>query len=207
MILLRVVVGPLATNCYILADGPGQPALVIDPGEDAPTILEALEEQRLGVAALVATHAHPDHVGAMAALQQATGAPFLLHPADNALLATYNGRVPFWQTHPLEPCTPDGELADGQEIAAGSAELRVIHTPGHTPGSVCLLGDGFLFSGDTLFQGSIGRTDFPGGDQSAILASIRERLYVLPRVTTVLPGHGDPTTIQQERTSNPFVRA
>jgi hydroxyacylglutathione hydrolase len=203
-------VGPLQCNCTILGDPATGKALVVDPGDDAGEILRRLAAHGLSAAALVHTHAHFDHVGATRAVSEATNAPIHLHEADLFLyenLAMQGAAFGFT----FDDVLPVSRfVANGDAVAAGGVEVEVLHTPGHTPGSVCFRFGGaspVLFSGDTLFQRSIGRTDLWGGDLHAIERSIRTRLYTLPEGTLVVPGHGPETTIGEERALNPFVRA
>jgi glyoxylase-like metal-dependent hydrolase (beta-lactamase superfamily II) len=205
-------VGLLGCNCTIVADPDTREALVVDPGDQAPDILERLE--RLGVQAvkLVHTHAHFDHVMGTGEVSARTGAEILLHPADrwlydNVELQTRLLGLPLSPT-PLPP--PTRELVDDEVLAFGRREARVLHTPGHTPGSVCFFVERagetpVLFAGDTLFRRSVGRTDLWGGSREQLTASIRERLFPLPDDTIVVPGHGPMTTIGDERESNPHV--
>jgi glyoxylase-like metal-dependent hydrolase (beta-lactamase superfamily II) len=204
-----VPVGPLQCNCSILVDEASREALVIDPGDEPAKILTALAGARAKPVALLHTHAHFDHIGGTRELRRVTGAPIRLHPADRFLYDALPKQAALFGESAQAPLPPDGELADGDAIAFGASAVRAIHTPGHTPGSTCFLLDGgapILFSGDTLFRRSIGRTDLWGGDTDQILASIREKLYALPPATRVVCGHGPDTTIGEERRENPFVR-
>lgn len=203
-------VGPLACNCAILVDEASGLAAVVDPGDEADRILAALEGAGARAALLLVTHAHFDHVAAAEDLHRATGAPIHLHPDDRLLYAMLpeQGNLFGFRFPPPEVATEP--LADGESIALGSSAIRVIHTPGHSPGSSCFLAGGsepVLLAGDTLFRGSIGRTDLWGGSFPTIERSIRERLYVLPDALRVVPGHGEETTIGEEKRRNPFVRA
>ncbi len=202
MRLQRLVLGALETNCFVVSDDADGRAVVIDPADQAGSILAALEGRQ--VAAIVLTHGHFDHLGGAAELMAATGAPLLVHDLDAHAVtsADRNGGVQFG----FDAVAPgvDRRLADGDRIEAGQLVLEVLHTPGHTPGGISLLGDGHLFSGDTLFSGSVGRTDFPGGDARTLRASVA-RLGALPPETTVHPGHGPDTTIARERKVNPFI--
>jgi len=197
----RLTLGPLDTNCWLVDDGAGGPVLVVDPADEAASILAALDGAE--VAAIVLTHGHFDHLAAVRELVAATGASLVVHGADagNITSATGTGGAMFGFDAFSPPADRTVEEAD--TIEAGTAVLTVLHTPGHTPGGICLLGAGHLLSGDTLFAGSIGRTDFPGGDMSAMRASIA-RLSGLPDETRVHPGHGPETTIGRERRVNPF---
>jgi glyoxylase-like metal-dependent hydrolase (beta-lactamase superfamily II) len=207
-------VGLLGCNCSIVADPDSHQALVVDPGDQAPDILAAL--QRLGVQAvrLVHTHAHFDHLLATGAVAAATGAEVLIHAGDRwlydnvELQARFFG-LPLPSPAPLPP-PPTRELAGDEVLPFGNREARVLHTPGHTPGSLCFFVERsgetpVLFAGDTLFRRSVGRTDLWGGSFEQLSASIRDRLFTLPDDTLVIPGHGPPTTIGAEREGNPHV--
>jgi hydroxyacylglutathione hydrolase len=202
-------VGPLQCNCAIVADPTTREAVVVDPGDEPDRILEALAGAGLRAVALIHTHAHFDHMGCSALLKRITGAPILLHAGDRPL---YQNLTVQGQTFGLSLDAPgiiDRTLVGGERVACGKGELEVIHTPGHTPGSLCFRmasenGD-VLFSGDTLFRRSIGRTDLWGGSTPQILESIRDRLLTLPGGLRVIPGHGDETTIADEGKRNPFV--
>lgn len=201
-------VGPLQCNCTVLADEDSREAVVIDPGDEPERILRALEAARLKPVALLHTHAHLDHITGSRAVKEATHAPIRLHPADRPLYDALPEQAAFFGLRADAPLTPDAPLADGERIAFGRHALRAIHTPGHTPGSTCFLLEGnhpMLFSGDTLFRRSIGRTDLWGGDTDEILASIREKLFALPGDVPVVCGHGPETTIDEERRLNPFA--
>ena len=205
-------VGMLACNCSILMDEDTREAVVIDPGDEPDRILRALEGAGARAVALLHTHAHFDHLGATRAVSEATGAPILLHPADRPLYDALPEQAAFFGLTAGAPKAVDAPLADDGAIRFGRFSLRAIHSPGHTPGSTCfeLAGGGrggTLFSGDTLFRRSIGRTDLWGGDTDAILASIRGKLFRLPGDTTVICGHGPDTTIAEEKMLNPFAAA
>lgn len=200
------VVGALQCNCYIVGDAAARKAIVIDPGDDADELAGAISGRGLEVTAIVATHAHFDHVLAASRLRELTGAPFVLHRGDLTLLDWVGTSARMWLgIEAGDPPEVDALTGDGEVLAAGAVELEVVHTPGHSPGSVSLVSAEALFSGDTLFAGSIGRSDLPGGDGAELLASIRARLLPLDDDLVVLPGHGPATTIERERRSNPFV--
>ena len=198
----------LECNCSVLVDDDSREAIVIDPGDEAERVLRALESSGARAVALLHTHAHFDHIGATRAVSEATGAPILLHPADRPLYDALPAQAALFGLTAAAPKAVDAPLSDEELVRFGRFALRVIHTPGHTPGSTCfeLSGDERrLFSGDTLFRRSIGRTDLWGGDTDAILASIREKLFRLPGDTPVICGHGPDTTIEEERRLNPFA--
>ncbi|HKP28983.1 MAG TPA: MBL fold metallo-hydrolase [Gemmatimonadales bacterium] len=196
--------GQFAENCYLLAtDGR---AVIIDPGEEWERFLAEMDARGVRLEAIWLTHAHLDHILGVAEVQKATGAPIWLHPADRSLyddLPTQSMWLGF-RSPPAPP--PQHELAHGQVLSIGDYRFDVRHAPGHSPGSVCFVGSEVVFSGDALFNGSIGRSDLPGGDHATLIASIRRELLSLPDATRVLSGHGPATTIGAERRSNPFLR-
>ncbi len=205
-------VGLLACNCTLLGDPNTREAIVIDPGlsdTGGPKfLLGRLHALKLTLKQILITHAHIDHIGGALALKQATGAPILLHDRDLPLLAMMPmqaGWIGLTTPPPVQP--PDEILREGQAVGLAMLKGEILHTPGHTEGSVCILfpEQKILFAGDTLFAGSIGRTDLPGGDERLLLRSIHTRLMPLPESTIVVPGHGDETTIGQERETNPFL--
>jgi hydroxyacylglutathione hydrolase len=237
MIFEHLAVGPLQCNCYILGDEATREAIVVDPGEEAGRILALVNRHRLTVRTIVHTHAHFDHVGASGLLREATGAEVCLHRGDTFLYENLAMQAKLFGVQVPKAAPVSRWYDHGEEVKAGGLVLGVIHTPGHTPGSVCLHLDvgacvegaekgppmpsrpgsplydpsaseapAMLFSGDTLFCGSIGRTDLWGGSYEEIMASIQHRLLTLPDDTVVYPGHGPETTIGDERRSNPFIQ-
>lgn len=200
MIVERLVIGLLETNCWLVS-ADGERLIVIDPAAEPVRLLDIIGWRR--VETIVLTHAHFDHIGAVSAIAAQTGAPVAVHEADaEAILsAERNGGLVFGFDIQAPPA--DRLLADGEAVEAAGLELAVLHTPGHTPGSICLYGYSHLFSGDTLFAGSVGRTDFAGGNPDAMARSVT-RLAALPDETVVHPGHGPDTTIGRERRINPF---
>ena len=208
MILETFPVGPLRCNCTILGDEATHEAMVVDPGDNIPEILSRLRKHGLTLRQIVVTHAHIDHVGGAAQLRKLTGAPVLMNQQDLALLGMMEMQAGWLGVPTPEVAPPDASAEDGLAIGLAALPAEVIHTPGHTPGSICLLfpAQHLLLAGDTLFAGSIGRTDLPGGDSHQILRSLRDRLLVLPDATRVVPGHGPETSIGEERHSNPFLQ-
>ena len=209
-------VGALRCNCSIIGDPETREALVVDPGDEASRILELLAKYALTVKAIVSTHAHIDHVGGLRKMQDATGAPVLMHGDDMELYGYLDKQAAWIGMRAPDPARVDTLLREGDTLRWGSFEANVLHTPGHTPGSISLYlppqkedrtgtDAGKLLAGDTLFLGSIGRTDLWGGSLEKILRSIHHKLMVLPDATVVYPGHGSITTIGEERASNPFL--
>jgi len=207
MQIARLVVGPLQVNCYVVSDEKTKEAIVIDPGDDAEDILRLVNGKGLKVRYIVNTHAHFDHVGANKQLKDATGAELLIHQEDDKLLGNTAGQARmFGMTAPSSP-KADRFVKHGDVVTAGAVSLTVLHTPGHSAGGICLVGDGVAFTGDALFAGSIGRTDLMGGDLMTLITSIKTNLMTLPDETVVLSGHGPQSTIGEERRENPFLNA
>ncbi len=206
MIFDTVVVGPLQVNCYIIGCEDTLQGFVIDPGNDAEMIIGAFSRLGLKIIHVLNTHGHFDHIGANRAVLEATGADFMIHEADVPLLRMGDATAALYGLRSENSPLPDRCLSDGETIAAGKLELKVLHTPGHTPGGCCFLVNGILVSGDTLFADSIGRTDLPGGSSDTLVKSIHEKLMVLADDIVVYPGHGPATTIGRERRRNPYLR-
>ena len=204
-------VGPLGCNCSILADLDAKRAIVVDPGGSYERIQSRLQALGVAVDAIVHTHTHFDHVGCTAELQRATGSAASIHEADRPLYDMLPVQAELFGMRTPVAADVDGGLVDGRVIRAGALELGILHTPGHTPGSCCFVARDMhtthLFAGDTLFRGSVGRTDLWGGDSSTILRSIRSKLLTLEDDTHVVTGHGVATTIGDERARNPFLQA
>ncbi len=205
MKILGFTIGPLETNAYVIVDEGSRQALLVDPGLESETIYDVICAEGLELRAIVNTHGHFDHVCGNAFFKAKTGAPILLHQEDVAMMQqapqqamAFGFRVPT-----LPP--PDRLLSEGDAVVVGESRVHVLHTPGHTPGGICLCGDGFALVGDTLFANSIGRTDLVGGSLEILLTSIRTKLLPLPDETVVYPGHGPVTTIGEERVHNPFL--
>ena len=212
MIIHQMALGPIQANCFILGCEQTRQAVVIDPGDDSDRILTRLAGDGLTVAHIVNTHGHFDHVGANKRLKEVTGADILIHRADAAMLSQLSATAAAWGLAAENSPPADRLLEDGDRIVFGTHELKVLHTPGHTPGGICLYTEyeqagtpkKAVFVGDTLFAGSIGRTDFPGGSFDTLISSIRNQLFNLADEVAVYPGHMGTTTIGGERRSNPF---
>ncbi|MCD6520829.1 MAG: MBL fold metallo-hydrolase [Anaerolineae bacterium] len=207
MILRRLIVGRLHTNCYIVGCEETKEALVIDPGGDAPVILEAIRELKVAVPYIVLTHFHFDHVLAADPVRTQTEALLAIHEAEAELLANPPVLFRLFSPQGLHGIIADRLLHEGDVLQVGRLEVHVLHTPGHSPGSISLWlpQEKVVFCGDLLFREGVGRVDFPGGDQQALLQSIREKLFSLPYDTVVYPGHGPETVISHERHHNPWV--
>ncbi len=208
VIIKSLPVGPIMANCYILGCKETAAAVVIDPGDDVDKILLALAESKLTVKYIINTHGHFDHVGGNRQLKEATGADILIHAGDAPMLGHLKeAAASFGLSSDTSPA-PDRLLEDGDSLSFGKLTLQVLHTPGHSPGGISLYMPGVpgaVFVGDTLFAGSIGRTDLPGGNFDILKKSIHDKLFVLPEPVTVYPGHMGDTTIGREKRTNPFV--
>ncbi len=202
-----ISVGPLQCNCSIIGDEHTREAMVIDPGDDIDDVLAIVRKHNLQVKQILVTHAHIDHVGGAMKLRAATGAPLLLNQNDYALLKMLDVQAAWIGVPAPGKVEIDHSISTGETVTAGSHTANILHTPGHTEGSVCLYfpAEKKLIAGDTLFAGSIGRTDLPGGSMQKIMQSLRETVLALPDETIVVPGHGPLTTIGEERESNPFL--
>ena len=198
--------GPFECNCTVLACGDTKDAVIIDPGGEVERIAEIVDQYDLTVRAIIHTHAHLDHIYATRSVKEGHGGAVCLHKGDAFLYDGFAMQAAMfgWKVQPTTPV--ERWIEHGDEIEMGKRKLSVIHTPGHTPGSVCFEVEGLLFAGDTLFRRSIGRTDLPGGDSKLIARSIKERLYTRDPDTLVIPGHGPTTTVGDEAKANPFVR-
>lgn len=206
MEVFKVEVMPLGTNCYLAYDKDTKEGIVIDPGGNGELILNKIKEKALQPKAIINTHGHWDHIGANVAVAEALNIPVYIHKDDGAYLTDPAMNISNMMGTKSVAKAADGFLAEGDKVVFGNCSLTVIHTPGHTPGGISLYGEGVVFSGDSLFMRSIGRTDLPGGDYGVLLDSIKNKLLVLPGDTIVCPGHGMVTTIRDELNGNPFVR-
>ena len=200
-------VGPLQCNCSIIGDEATHEAMVIDPGDNIDEVLALIRKHNLQVKQIVITHAHIDHVGGAMKLRTATGAPILLNQNDYALLKMLDVQAAWIGVATPGKVEIDRSISTGETVSAGSHTAQILHTPGHTEGSICLYfqTEKKLIAGDTLFAGSIGRTDLPGGSMQKIMRSLHDTVLALPDETVVIPGHGELTTIGEERESNPFL--
>lgn len=202
----RLVVGPLQTNCYLIRDRSAHSGVIVDPGGDADLIEARVRALGMRVETILATHGHPDHVFAAGALARILGVGIAMHEADVPILQQ---SLPiaemFYDMRLFESFTPDRFLREGDVVPVGGSKLRVLHTPGHSPGGICFLADDAVFCGDVLFAGSVGRTDLPGGSFEQLTDSLRDRVMCLNDAIVVYPGHGPQTTIGAERRSNPFL--
>jgi hydroxyacylglutathione hydrolase len=205
LIIKELVVGPLMANCFICGCSKTKEAVVIDPGGDANTILLSLADSKLKAKYIINTHGHFDHVSANGKMKDATGADILIHPLDAPMLEKLSSNAAFFgvSVENSPPC--DQTLEEGDTVSFGDITLKVIHTPGHTPGGISLYTNGVVFVGDTLFAGSIGRTDFPGGDFNTLISSIKTKLFKMEDDIRVFSGHGPETSIGTEKRHNPFV--
>lgn len=206
MKVITLMVGNLATNCYIACCEKTGEAAVIDPGGSAGDILAAINSEGLKVKYIINTHGHADHILANLQLKEATGAPILIHEADAAMLTSAQLNLSVYVGGKAVCGPADRLLKEGDIISFGEVNLTVLHTPGHTPGGISLYAGDVVFSGDTLFAESVGRSDFPGGSHSQLINSIKEKLMVLDDAVRVLPGHGPETRIGWERKDNPFIQ-
>ncbi|MDA3787729.1 MAG: MBL fold metallo-hydrolase [Desulfobacula sp.] len=206
MIIKKLEVGPIMANCFILGCESTKEAVVIDPGDDADRILMELSKSELKVKYLINTHGHFDHVGANKRMKEVTGAQLAIHPEDEPMLNELSHSALMFGLSAENSPPADILLKDGDEISFGEITLKVIHTPGHSKGGICLYTKGHLFSGDTLFAGSIGRTDLPGGDYDTLISNIKGKLLHFDEDTIVYTGHGPETTIGNEKRMNPFLR-
>lgn len=205
MHVARYAIGPMDNNTYVIVDEATGEAAVVDPSFGSDRVAQDIDEQGWRPIVLLNTHAHIDHIVENALFAERYGTPLALHADDVPLLEATAEQAEWFGIPEPKRVSPGRLLADGDEVQIGTGVVRVIHTPGHSPGGVCFLGEGWVIVGDVLFQGSIGRADLPGGDLSLLLESIRTRLLTLPPSTIVYPGHGPTTAVGREARSNPFL--
>ncbi len=206
MIIEKLVVGPIETNCYLVSCEKTGKTLVIDPGDEGERILRKLNTLDLKPVLVVNTHGHFDHIGAVGLIVEKTGAKFLIHEDALGFLENAKQDAALFGISLEKPPSPSRFLAEGDIFHSGDIKFTVLHTPGHSPGGICILTEGHIFTGDTLFAGSVGRTDLPGGNHRLLIKSIQEKLMKLPDETEVLPGHGPVSTIGREKKINPFIQ-
>ena len=206
MIIKKLEVGPIMANCFILGCETTKEAVVIDPGDDADRILMELANLKLKVKYLINTHGHFDHVGANKRMKKATGALIAIHPEDEPMFSMLSQAARRFGVESENSPPADLHLNDGDKVKFGEITLKVIHTPGHSKGGICLYTDGHLFAGDTLFANSIGRTDLPGGDYDTLISSIKQKVFSFDDDTIVYTGHGPETSIGREKATNPFLK-
>ena len=206
IVLDKLIVGPFSVNCYFLGCSKSQKMAVIDPGGEVEKIWQKIQDIGYSPEYIINTHGHPDHTAGNLELKQKSQAKILAHPDDVAMMTDKENLLSsmFLEANPSPP--PDQLVTEGQLIKLGNISLKVIHTPGHTPGGICLLLDDILFTGDTLFAEGIGRTDFPGGNYAQLISSIKNKLFPLDDQLRILPGHGEESTLGREKRYNPFVR-
>jgi len=200
----NIVVGALQANCFIVYDEDSHDAIVVDPGDDAEKIIRLIEDRKLKVARIICTHGHFDHVGAVTGMKEKTGAAVMLHKGDLDIYMRADKQGALWGFQIEQPPAPDMYIDEGDELAVGGFRLKVLHTPGHSPGGICLYGEGVILTGDTIFAGSVGRTDFPGGSAKELKRSFA-RIIALPPETRIFSGHGPSTTVKYEKKDNFFV--
>lgn len=206
MIFKSTEVGELAVNCFVLACEQTRKGVVIDPGDDIQNILDLIAQDDIDIVEIVATHGHFDHIGRVTSLKKATGAPFAMHKADRPMVEALVDIAAFFGIKTDPPPEVDRFIDEGDTIAFGHETLNILHVPGHAPGNIALTWPGHAIVGDTVFAGSIGRTDMEGADPKTLLHSIRTKLLTLPDDTVLYPGHGPSTTVGREKQVNPFLR-
>lgn len=205
-LLKRLVLGPLATNCYLLSCTKTKEAAIIDPAEASTALLDIIDDNVLHLKYIINTHGHGDHIGGNKFLKEKYSAKLMIHKLDEDMLIDDKKNFSFYTGIPVQSPLPDEYLEDGMGLKVGLLDLSIIHTPGHSPGGVSIKVDGMIFTGDTLFKGGIGRTDLPGGSLPVLMNSIKEKLFIFDSSYEILPGHGPATTLKQELEDNPWLK-
>jgi glyoxylase-like metal-dependent hydrolase (beta-lactamase superfamily II) len=205
MKVIMLTLGPIQANCYVVYDEETKESMVIDPGAEGKKIFAEIEKNALKVKYIVNTHGHGDHIGANQYIKEATGAELLIHKEDAPMLTDPQKNMSVYMTKCIDRPPADRLLNDGDTLELGKNKFTVLHTPGHSPGGICLLSGKLCFTGDTIFRYSIGRTDLPGGNYHTLINAIQNRLMVLDENTIILPGHGPQTSVGLEKTQNPFL--
>lgn len=206
MFLERLQVGPLASNCYIIADEKNKIAAIIDTGGDSDKILNVITREQFTVEYIFLTHGHGDHIAALQEVKNATNAKAVIHEQDAALLSSPQNNLSIYMGEGFTQPSADIKLKGNEKFKVGDLTLEIMHTPGHTPGGISIKVNDAVFTGDTLFAGSIGRTDLPGGSYDELISSIKEKLLPLGDDISIFPGHGDSSTLGYEKNVNPFLR-
>ncbi len=201
----RLMVGEFCTNCYLLVDLEGKTCLAIDPGAEPRRIIDTASNEKIRITSIINTHGHIDHIGANAVLKETTSAKIYIHEADSAALVNAERNLSLFTGTEKKFPPADHQLKDGEKIKIGAEEITILHTPGHTPGSICLLGSNYIFTGDTLFADSIGRTDLPSGNENEIYQSLKKILKIVKGDPVVLPGHGEVGYWNVIKKTNPFL--
>ncbi|MFQ6069141.1 MAG: MBL fold metallo-hydrolase [Candidatus Aminicenantales bacterium] len=201
-----VIVGALETNCYLVYCEETRECAIVDPGADPQRIFSAISSRELKPVVILNTHGHIDHIGANRDMKDRFGVPLRIHAADSSMLGGEQSLELSLLLQAKASPHADSFFEEGEVIEIGKSSLEILHTPGHSPGSVSFVGDGFVLSGDTLFSGGVGRTDLPGGDWQELMHSLEDKILTMPEKTVVLPGHGPSTTVGREKVSNPFIR-